>query len=31
MREWSPSRLIAWGNTIGTETKKQVESLLRVT
>jgi len=28
MREWSPSRLIAWGKTIGPETKKQVESLL---
>lgn len=28
MQEWSPSRLIGWGKTIGPETQKQVESLL---
>lgn len=28
MQEWSPSRFVSWGKSIGLETKKQVENLL---
>lgn len=29
MLEWSPSRFLSWGEKIGTETRRQIESLLQ--